>query len=145
MPFSFDPQPAENETQCARCGAIFPIDLTRCPECGVNLYEPEDENEQAYQQEFTLPNAGIFSKISDLWRRVSGKPYSAEEIFGNSLDQALLYDDLLSKAGGDHAVVERLVEFEQQQNPTGNRSSWLKSAIHRWEHDNRTHTTDKTI
>lgn len=32
----------DNEIECARCGEIFSINLTRCPNCGVNLYEPDD-------------------------------------------------------------------------------------------------------
>ncbi len=143
MPFSFDPQPEDNETQCARCSAIFHLDLTRCPECGVNLYEPDEEYEPEHHQEFSSPNPSIFSKIGDLLRRVFGKPYTADEIFGDSLDQALLYDDLLRKVGSDKNVVDRLIQFEQQQNPTGNRSLWLQSAIQRWNRDNRTNTTGK--
>jgi hypothetical protein len=47
MPTSIDPQPEEDELECARCGAHFYYGLTRCPNCGVNLYEPEDENEES--------------------------------------------------------------------------------------------------
>lgn len=32
-----------NEIECARCGGTFHMELTRCPHCGVNLYEPEEE------------------------------------------------------------------------------------------------------
>lgn len=137
MPFSLDPQPAENETECARCGAIFHIDLTRCPQCGVNIYEPEDEYEDEEYAATIYPKTGIFSKIGHFFRRLSGKPYSANEVFGNALDQAFLYNDLLAKVGGDHAVVERLVDFEKQQLPEGNRLVWLQNAIQRWELDNR--------
>ena len=45
MPTSIDPQPAEDELECARCGAYFYYELTRCPNCGVNIYEPEDEED----------------------------------------------------------------------------------------------------
>ena len=44
MPTSIDPQPKENEVECARCGSYFYYELTRCPECGVNLYEPDENN-----------------------------------------------------------------------------------------------------
>ena len=44
--------PDQNEIECARCGGIFHIDLTICPHCGVNVYEPEDkprhQNETLY-------------------------------------------------------------------------------------------------
>ena len=46
LPTNLDPGPAENEIECARCGAHFYYELTRCPNCGVNLYEPEDEEEE---------------------------------------------------------------------------------------------------
>ncbi len=38
------PDPEYNELECARCGGHFHIELTQCPHCGVNVYEPEDEN-----------------------------------------------------------------------------------------------------
>ncbi len=31
-----------NEIECARCGGIFYIKETRCPHCGVSIYEPEE-------------------------------------------------------------------------------------------------------
>lgn len=33
----------DNEIECARCGGRFDMELTRCPHCGVNIYEPEDD------------------------------------------------------------------------------------------------------
>ena len=137
MPFSFDPQPADNEAQCARCGAIFHIDLTRCPESGVNLYEPDDQPEDDDWGQIHPPKTSLLSRVRDLFRRVSGKPYAADEIFGDALDQAFLYDDLLKKVGGDHAVVERLVAFEKERSPDAVRMTLLKNAIQRWERDNR--------
>jgi len=44
LPTSIDPQPGENEFECANCGAYVHYELTRCPNCGINLYEPEDED-----------------------------------------------------------------------------------------------------
>ena len=32
-----------NEIECARCGGTFHMSLTRCPHCGVNVYEPDDD------------------------------------------------------------------------------------------------------
>ena len=135
MPFSLDPQPKENEIECARCGAYFYYELTRCPECGVNIYEPEDDLEE------TIPNnhshqKGIIDNIRELIHRLIGKPYSAEEVFGDSLDQAVLYNDLLTKVSGDHLVAERLIEFEQGLAPDDNRVAWIENAIQRWERDN---------
>jgi len=136
MPTSIDPQPGENEIECARCGAHVFMELSRCPECGVNFYEPEDEPEEDNYRRDDM-QGGIFRKIGELIRRISGKPYSAEEIFGDALDQSLLYSNLLVKVGGDDHIVERLIEFEREKKPAGNRMIWLENAIQRWEKDNR--------
>jgi len=135
MPTSIAPQPKENEIECARCGFYFYYELTRCPECGVNIFEPEEEIGEEYREDI---DSGFITKIQNFFRRVLGKPYSAEEVFGNSLDQANLYSVILRKVGGDHLIVERLIEFEQQQMPDATRIVWLQNAIRRWERDNRT-------
>jgi len=135
MPTSITPEPGENEFECARCGAYFHYELTRCPKCGVNLYEPEDESEEAAR-----PNPrgeGIFKKLKDVFHRVFNKPYSADEIFGDALDASILYNDLLQKIGGDRAASERLIEFERARDPKSTRRAWVKSASQRWERDNR--------
>ena len=135
MPTSIDPQPGENELECARCGAYFYFELSRCPSCGVNIYEPEGDLDEEY---VVNTSAGLIEKARHFLRRVLGKPYSAEEVFGDSLDQAALYNDLLRKVGGDHDVVERLVALEREQKPDETRKVWLQNAIYRWERDNRT-------
>jgi predicted nucleic acid-binding Zn-ribbon protein len=135
MPTSIDPQPAENEFECANCGAYFHYELTRCPNCGVNLYEPEDEMEAA---SVSHPQGrGTFDKLKDVLHRIFNKPYAADDVFGDALDQAVLYNDLLQKVGGDRAAVERLIDFERERTPHATRMLWLKNAIQRWEQDNR--------
>jgi hypothetical protein len=47
----------DNEIECTNCGASIPLDLTRCPHCGMNLY-PEDED-----GEYTPRRAGA----DELW------------------------------------------------------------------------------
>jgi hypothetical protein len=137
MPFSLDPQPAENEIECANCGALIYYELRRCPKCGVNLYEPEDQPEAGYRQQ-RAPKSGALEKMRAFLRRVAGKPSPAEELFGAFLQQQSdLYNNLLLKVGGDPAVVERLVVFERQQSPGANRTVCLQNAIQRWERDNR--------
>lgn len=42
-----------NEMECVRCGGLFHIEETRCPHCGVSIYEPEEER---HQQDSTLNN-----------------------------------------------------------------------------------------
>lgn len=142
MPFSIDPTPGENEIECARCGAVIYDQLSRCPNCGVNLYEPEDEDMIDARSRPVLSGQNWLEKLESLVRRVFRKPYSAEEVFGFALDQGYFYNDLLQKVGGDHEAVERLVAFEQERNPNGTRISWLKDAIDRWQRDNRAQMKD---
>lgn len=139
MPFSLDPPPEDNEIECGQCGVFFYYDLTRCPACGANVYALEDETEEDIRQvleDRSESQSGFWDWIKSILRRFRKQPYSVEEIFGDSLNQAILYNDLLQKVGGDHAVVERLIEFEQKQIPEGNRKTWLENAIDRWEYDN---------
>jgi predicted nucleic acid-binding Zn-ribbon protein len=134
VPTSIDPQPAENEFECARCGAYFHYELTRCPNCGVNLYEPEDEEDASDSR--PQPK-GMLDRINDMLHRVFNRPYAAHEVFGDALDQAVLYNDLLQKIGGDRTTVERLIDFERERLPHATRTVCLKNAIRRWEQDNR--------
>ena len=132
MPFSLAAQPEEDELECAQCGSYFYYELTRCPECGVNIYEPDEDSTGASKD-----SNGFLSKIRSFFQRISRKPYSAEEVFGNSLNQAQLYSNLLSKVGGDEYALERLVNLESELLPNSNRIVWLENAIARWERDNR--------
>ena len=56
----------------------------------------------------------------------------ASEMAANETE---LYQQLLRKALGDHAKVERLIEHERQRNPEGKRTEWLRAALERWERD----------
>jgi predicted nucleic acid-binding Zn-ribbon protein len=140
MPTSITPEPAENEFECARCGAYFHYELTRCPKCGVNLYEPEDEADQAADP--SPRGAGVFSKLKDVFHKAFNKHYSADEIFGDALNASFLYDNLLQKTGGDRSAVERLIEFERACAPKSTRRAWIESAAQRWERDNRKTKSD---
>jgi hypothetical protein len=135
MPTSIDPQPGENEFECARCGAYFHYELTRCPNCGVNLYEPEDETDEVERP--NLRGEGVLSQLKDAFHKAFNKPYSADEIFGDALDASILYNDLLQKVGGERAVMDRLIEFERTRAPRSTRRAWIQSASERWERDNR--------
>jgi hypothetical protein len=55
----------------------------------------------------------------------------------NQPNEKKLYQDLLAKARFDRDRVERLIDYEKRRNPFGSRSELLKSAIERWERDNR--------
>ena len=136
MPTSLDPQPGENEIECARCGAIFFYELTRCPKCGVSLYEPDEIGERQ-PQPFKPHPAGFSAKLDAFFRRLTGKPHPAEELFNQSLQQAALYNDLLRKLGGDRAALERLIEYERQLLPQSTRVVWLQKAVTKWEQANQ--------
>lgn len=140
MPTSIDPPPAEDEIECANCGAYIYYGLSRCPNCGVNLYEPEDETGQ-YQPQPLRPKRyrqeGIFARFDGFVRKLTKRPYPADELFGAAINQAELFNNLLRKVGGDNAAAERLIDFEHKQFPVGNRLIWLEKAIQRWEKDNR--------
>lgn len=133
MPTSMDPPPGENEIECARCGAVFHYELTRCPNCGVNIYEPEDDE----QQPGLASKAGPVGRMTRFFRRLFGEPHPADELFQSALDQAALYNDLVRKTGGDPAAADRLIDFERWQTPQQTRAQWIRSAIQRWERDNR--------
>jgi len=135
MPVSIDPQPADDEIECGRCGAYIYHELTRCPKCGVNLYEPEDGSEQVHRS--NPRQEGFFDRLDAFFRQLTKRPYPVDDLFGAAINQAGLYNDLLNKVGGDHPTVERLINYESQQLPNGNRLAWLENAIRRWEQDNR--------
>lgn len=48
-----------------------------------------------------------------------------------------LYQELLMRAKGDKALVERLVAYERKRDPTAGREQLLEDALYRWEQDNR--------
>jgi hypothetical protein len=140
MPTSIDPPLAEDEIECARCGARFHYELTRCPNCGINLYEPEDDADllnakQSHSASAQRNKMGY--RLEGLFRRITKKPYRVDTLFGAALNQAELFNNLLAKVGGDHATVERLIAFEQKLAPQGNRIQWIENAIRRWEKDNQ--------
>jgi len=52
-----------------------------------------------------------------------------------SLKNKRRYKKLMNMAGGDKALVSRLIEKEHQRNPDGDIDEWLEDAIIRWERD----------
>jgi hypothetical protein len=138
MPHSLEPEPADDEVECARCGAHVHISLSRCPNCGVNLYEPEDEIEETQPQKLPAARRGLLARLDEFVHRLTKKPYAVDELFGAAIHQAELFNDLLARVGGDRTTAERLVEYEHQRLPQGSRMAWIRNAIRRWERDNRT-------
>lgn len=41
---------SSSDLECPHCGATFSYELTRCPNCGVNIYFPEDEEDGNFSQ-----------------------------------------------------------------------------------------------
>jgi hypothetical protein len=65
------------------------------------------------------------------------EPHPAEELFTGAMREAVLFDDLLRKTGGDRSVVERLIDYERQGRPGATRLVCLQNAIQRWERENQ--------
>ncbi len=140
MPTSIDPPPADDEIECGRCGAHVYYGLSRCPNCGVNLYEPDESpsSDSISAHSPKLRRIDLGERLDGFIRRFTKKPYAVDELFGASINQAELMNDLIAKVRGDRSLAERLVDFERQQLPHGNRITWIRNAIERWERDNRT-------
>jgi hypothetical protein len=232
-----------NELECPHCGATFHYELTRCPNCGVNIYFPEDEETGEFSQlfsrfidsfrfplgilagwlatvilslglyipirfAFTMPQseyvvysilvtcivvgviAGSFFAVRVTkekvipgallvglvgvslaivillrewtilfpfpgvtlgWLIILAASFTgakvAEKMVQKSTFKALfvvpqteenLYQDLFIKTGYDHNITRRLIEYERQRAPQAKRSELIRTALRRWERDNRT-------
>jgi len=135
MPTSLTPPPADDETECGNCGAYIYQGLLKCPNCGVYLADPID-SEPAERPKFR-PKSKLALVIESVLRKLRGESHPAEELFTGAMREAVLFDDLLRKVGGDRSVVERLIEYERQQKPNATRLTYLQNAIRRWESENR--------
>ena len=135
MPTSLTPPPADDETECGNCGAYVYQGLLKCPSCGVYLVDPVDTEPE--KRSSARPKTKFSLAIESVMRKLRGKPHVAEELFTGAMREAVLFDDLLRKAGGDRSVVERLIEYERGQTPHATRLACLQNAIQRWEQENR--------
>ncbi len=135
MPTSLTPPPAEDETECGNCGAYVYQGLLKCPNCGVYLVDPID-TEPEERPKFR-PRSKFSLAIESVMRKIRGETHTAEELFTGAMREAILFDDLLRKVGGDRSVVERLIEYERGQRPSATRLTCLQNAIQRWEYENR--------
>ncbi|MDQ2692298.1 MAG: hypothetical protein M3Y68_09720 [Chloroflexota bacterium] len=135
MPTSLTPQPADDETECGNCGTYVYVGLIKCPNCGVYLLDPVDT--ELEERPSVRPKNRLSQAIESVMRRLRGKPHIAEDLFTGAMQEAILFDDLLRKVGGDRSVVERLIEYERRQNPNVTRLTCLQNAIQRWEQENR--------
>jgi hypothetical protein len=135
MPTSLTPPPRDNETECGNCGAYVYHGLLKCPNCGVYLLDPIDTEPE--ERPSVRPKSKFSLAIESMLRKIRGQPHPAEELFSGAMREAVLFDDLLRKAGGDRSVAERLIEYERRRNPNATRLTCLQNAIRRWESENR--------
>jgi uncharacterized Zn finger protein (UPF0148 family) len=134
MPTSLTPPPKDDETECGNCGAYIYQGLLKCPNCGVYLADPADTEPEVRPS--NRPKNKLSQAIETVMRKIRGKPHIAEELFTGAMQEAVLFDDLLRKVGGDRSVVERLIEYEREQKPDSTRLTCLQNAIQRWELEN---------
>jgi len=135
MPTSITPPPKDDETECGNCGAYIYHDLLKCPNCGVYLVNPFPYIDLDKEPP-PRPKNKVALWIESVLRKLSGQPHVAEELFSGALKEAVLFDDLLKKVGGDRSVVKRLIEHEKQRSPSATRLICLQNAIQRWEREN---------
>jgi hypothetical protein len=134
MPASLTPPPKDDEVECGNCGAYIYHDLLKCPHCGVYLVEPMD-TESDERPKFK-PKSKLSLKIDSFLRKLRGESHPAEELFTGAMREAVLFDDLLRKVGGDRSALERLIGYERQLKPNATRLTCLQNAIRRWENEN---------
>lgn len=134
MPTSLTLPPKDDETECGNCGAHIYQGLLKCPHCGVYLVDPVDTEPE--ERPRVRPKSKFSLAIENIVRKLRGQPHPAEELFTGAMREAVLFDDLLRKVGGDRSVVERLVDYERGQNPNATRLTCLQNAIQRWEQEN---------
>lgn len=135
MPTSLTPPPAEDETECGNCGTYVYLGLLKCPNCGVYLVDPVDTESDVRPSR--RPKSKLALKIESLLRKLRGEKHPAEDLFTGAMREAVLFDDLLRKVGGDRSVVERLIAYEKKQSPGATRLTCLQNAIRRWEQENQ--------
>lgn len=134
MPTSLTPPPADDETECGNCGAYIYAGSLKCPNCGVYVIDPGEPEPQ--RREFK-PKSRLSLKLESFLRKLRHEKHPAEELFTGAMKEAILFDDLLRKVGGDRSAVERLIEYERRQRPNATRLICLQNAISRWEQENR--------
>jgi hypothetical protein len=135
MPTSLTPPPADDEIECGNCGAYVYEGLMKCSNCGVYLVDPIDTEPE--ERPRFRPKNKLSLAIESLLRKLRREKHPAEELFTGAMREAILFDDLLRKVGGDRSTVERLIEYERGQNPVATRLTCLQNAVQRWEQENR--------
>jgi hypothetical protein len=135
MPTSLTPPPKDDETECGNCGAYIYQGLLKCPNCGVYLADPIDT--EPVERPSVRPKNKFALTLESMLRKLRGEPHPAEDLFTGAMREAILFDDLLRKVGGQRSTVERLIEYEREQKPKATRLTCLQNAISRWERENQ--------
>ena len=135
MPTSLTPPPKDDETECGNCGAYIYVGLVKCPNCGVYLVDPV--NTEPEEPPKFRPKNKLSLAVESVLRKLRREPHPAEELFTGAMREAILFDDLLRKVGGDRSTVERLIDYERRQRPHATRLTCLQNAIQRWEQENQ--------
>ena len=99
------------------------------------LVDPVDTEPE--QRSSFRPKSKFSLVVESVMRKLRGEPHPAEELFTGAMREAILFDDLLRKVGGDRSAVQRLIDFERKQKPNATRLTCLQNAISRWEQENR--------
>lgn len=138
MPTSITPPPADDEIECGNCGAYVYIGLSKCSNCGVYLLDPIDTEPEEPPR--FRPRSKFSLALEALKRKFRKESHPAEELplkMAGAMQEAILFNDLLRKVGGDRSVVDRLIDYERRQRPNATRLTCLQNAIERWEQENR--------
>jgi len=101
----------------------------------VYLLDPVDTEPE--ERPKVRPKSRFALAVESLIRKLRREPQVAEELFTGAMREAILFDDLLRKVGGDRSVVERLIGHERQQRPKATRLTCLQNAIQRWDRENQ--------
>ena len=125
MPTSLTPPPADDETECGNCGTYVYEGLLKCPKCGVYLVDPIDTEPE--KRPSIRPKSKLALAIESMMRKLRGKPHVAEELFTGAMREAILFDDLLRKVGGDRSAAERFIRIRSMR--AARRSSVRTSPI----------------
>ncbi|HEY5903581.1 MAG TPA: hypothetical protein VIU39_13585 [Anaerolineales bacterium] len=114
--------------ECDLCGALLSHEFTHCPYCGTSRYALE-----VAAQDSSLPAAGqsLPDRLRFAIHSLLRIPYSAEQVFGDSLNPAVLYEDLIDLLDGNRFAAERLVAFEHLLVPSATRWACIRKAIQR--------------
>lgn len=152
---------------CPHCGARVNSDAIVCPECGsdettgwaedadyVDLYPPDDEppSRERPWGKLALGAVAVIVAVSAMaafgrlglilgvvFLVVAGAAALIFKAFPETRvgRERELYHDLLLRAGGDRAMVDRWIDYERSRMPDADEIMLMQRALYRWKRDNR--------